>query len=627
MCGIAGIQGSVEIEAGRQALGQMLRGIGHRGPDARGRHDAEGIHLGHVRLAILDLTDRAAQPMASYRGRYHLSFNGEIYNFRELRERLRERHIEIDSSGDTRVLLEHLVLFGLEETLPLLEGFFAFALWDEKQRSLSLARDRHGIKPLYYRADKPNQFRFASEIKALILDGAAPDPAGTDACLLGLGCTFGEHTLFREVKSVLPGESLTVQGGQITARSRFFDLADFVAASTFEEADGLSDDEVLARAEEAFTTSLDYRMISDAPLACMVSGGLDSNLIAKMASDRLDGLELYHADVRFNSERGSAEELARHLGLELHVVEMDERCFLEHVPEVTHSNDLPLIYHRNSVPFYLLSRLASQQGIKVVLTGEGSDEYFLGYPQIVLEPLLSLLEGMRSGLRRVMRGVSSRATDLIWRSPEGTPSAQLRRLVMREEPALGREMARERYAFIPQSRKREMSARSLALVLDHLGTLLHRNDRLGMAWGLESRFPFLGHDLARLALNVPPRFKVRRTWRLYDRRHPFVIDKWLVREIARRQGLPAHLVRRPKKGFPIPIERCIDVRPSLFHGGFVEDWYRLGRRELELHLNRVTPMWRARLMFLDVWGRMFFGGESSERVRAGLLGNVGVRPE
>jgi asparagine synthase (glutamine-hydrolysing) len=601
----------------------MVNSIRHRGPDGSGMLHFEGVALGHVRLSILDLSDMAAQPMRSIDKRYSIVFNGEIYNFRELRKSLDAKGIHFESTGDTRVLLEHMIAFGVDETLRLLEGMWAFAFWDEQEQTLVLSRDRHGIKPLYIADGEGGEILFGSEIRAVLGDNPRPCPAGVCAALLGLGGTFGQATLFDSVQSVEPGERLIFREGRLVSRERVLRVEDSIDPGEYESLRRSSVDAVMERVSSDFDTSMDYRLVSDAPVACMVSGGVDSSLIAGMAAGRYPNLQLYHADVKSNSERERAEEVARQLGRELHVTDVSPSDFLTHVADVTHFNENPLIYHLNSVPFYLVSRMAAKDGIKVVLTGEGSDEYFLGYPNMVLLPILNSIDNTKRLLQGLLHRVFPRGGRMLWPDLKNSYAEQLRQLVFRAQPSIVGENSARAYDFIEGAGPRSALERTLSLVNDHLGTLLHRNDRLGMAWGLESRFPFLGNALTRTALNLPSAYKVRKTLRFHDWRHPGIVDKWAVRKLA-ESYVSMDLAHRPKKGFPVSVDKQLGIRPSFFAGGFVEEWFGLDKRSTETLLRSSSSLWSTRLMLLDVWGRQFFQAQSRDEVREQLAEHVDI---
>lgn len=613
MCGLVGIRRFSNAPIDRRELTMMRDRIQHRGPDDAGLYVDDYIGLGHARLAILDLTARASQPMTSHSGRFVLAYNGEIYNFKQLRAQLQERGVPVTSTGDTEVLLEYLAAFGLEEALGQLEGFFAFALWDRQERQLTLVRDRHGIKPLYYTAADDSEVRFASETKALLNGEAEPDGCTLDAALLGQGGTWGPRTLYRGIFRVQPGEVVVFSETARPKTQRFFRLTDFVDPDLHEELRTEPEQSLVDRVEDALQQSVEMRMVSDAPVACLASGGVDSSLIAALATRLKPDLELYHADVAADSEHEHAQVLASFLGVKLRTVAVSDDRFLEHLAAVTYHNDAPVIYHPNSVPFYLVSELASQNGIKVLLTGEGSDEYFMGYPGGALRGYLTAYRKVMYGLQNLAHFCFPRAARLLVPKRSDNRAEMLRRLVFRFDEELVNIDSAARLGHIRNRSEREQQITSLCLMQPHLTTLLHRNDRLAMAWGIESRFPFLGHELARLAVNLPGQSKLRRTWSLHDRRHPFVTDKWCIRQVAARY-LPDHLARRPKKGFPVSVADRLRVDGAFFHDGFVADWYGLSRRAVDHLLKHSTRGWISHLLFAEVWAQLFMHRRSVDEV-------------
>lgn len=625
MCGIVGRCTPADATISSNEVLRSLAAIRHRGPDADGAWTGRGIGLGHARLSILDLSSRAAQPMVSGDGRYVLAFNGEIYNFRELREDLAAERIAVSSTGDTEVLLAHVARFGVTATLPKLEGDWAAAVWDTREDLLTLARDVHGVKPLYYVRTEDGGLRFGSEHKALIEPGsaaAAPSMAAVNAALLGYSVTWGDRTLYRGVHAVRPGEQVIFgrRSGTIDRRT-FASVLDWVDEDFYRELRAAPASEVLALVEHAITAGVRSRLISDAPVACFVSGGVDSSLIATLAAEEYPDLPLYHADVVNDTERPAAQALAQALDRPLRTVPVTDQDVIAAIPEVTWYNDGPLIYHLNSLPFYAICELAAADGIKVLLTGEGSDEYFIGYPQDALQPVIDLVRRAKRVPRRWLSALSPKAAALFWPQPEDSYGHRLVQLSTAFEDEQTVRHGRATSNGVSSRRDRRSRIASLSRAQSHLMSLLHRNDRLGMAWGLEARFPFLHPELTKLAINLPDRYKLRRVLRPHDRRHPFIVDKWAVREIAGRR-MPAPLAARPKRGFPVSIGQRLNVPPRFFTDGFLADTYDLDQAALALAVGDGPSGWLTRLVLLEVWGQIFFYGESLEAMRDRLLAHA-----
>ncbi|BBH68027.1 asparagine synthetase B [Actinoplanes sp. OR16] len=617
MCGLVGRCTHADGTVTAGEIREALEPIRHRGPDADGVWTGPGVGLGHVRLSILDLSDAAAQPMRSADGRWVLAFNGEIYNFRELRDELKAAGVEVHSTGDTEVLLELIALHGPAAAFPKLEGDWAVAAWDTREETLTLGRDVHGVKPLYFTKTPDGGLLFGSEIKALVArrgGTAEPSVASINAALLGYSMTWGDRTLYKGVFAVRPGERLVYDRRKGTIdRSLFARITDWVDDSLYRELSKAPSAEVVRRVDEAIGAGVRSRLVSDAPLACLASGGVDSSLISTLAARERADVPLYHADVVNDSERPAAEALAKALGLKLHAVRVTDADIVASIPDVTWFNDGPLIYHLNALPYYAVCKLASADGIKVLLSGEGSDEYMIGYPDQALKPVLDLIGKAKAVPRSWLAALSPKAAKLFWPHPEDTFAQRLVELSSGFESQLvgGRSGASIGEAI--QRRDRRSRITSLDLAQSHLVSLLHRNDRLGMAWGLEARFPFLAPEFTKLAVNLPDRYKLRRTLRANDKRHPFIVDKWAVREVAAHR-LPQALAARPKRGFPVSISRRLTVSAKFFEDGFVADMYGLDDTAMATALADGPSEWVTRLILMEVWGQMFFRGVSREQM-------------
>lgn len=596
MCGVAGMLSFDSSGPNRDVVERMLNDLAHRGPDGSGIWVDGAVALGHVRLSILDLTDSAAQPMESTTGRTVVTYNGEVYNFADLRTELGD--VRLASSGDTAVVVEYIERFGIVRFVERAEGFFAIGSWDREAQTLTLARDRHGIKPLFVR-ESPSQLMFASEMTPLAA-GLEPDAVAVAAMLAGRSPTSGTRTLFTGMRSVLAGEILVIEQSTRRIRSqRPFRPRDFYDPDLSARLATADDETLVGAFEQALRKSIRLRMTSDAPVACLASGGIDSSLVAAIAKDEGFELPLYHADVVARTERPAAEALAAHLGADLIVESTTDDDIVAAIAAVTAANELPLTYHINAIPFYLLSRRVSQDGVKVILTGEGADEYLLGYPQYGVDWAIRLLERVRAPMRRSVRSRTALMADRIWYDPRSSMNSMVVDILAgmdKHVQDVGIDVSHL------ESRERDSLVHSLGLVEGHLLSTLHRNDRLGMAWGLECRFPFLGYDLARVCLSSPARQRMRWSRRVGDRRHPFVVDKWVVRECARR-WLPTDLVERPKLGFPVTIWDRANVRMDSLVDSHFAQMFSLGPAELEAIATNAGSKMAFRCLLTEIWLR------------------------
>jgi asparagine synthase (glutamine-hydrolysing) len=619
MCGVVGIfnpQGGVS----EHELLAMDKLIDYRGPDDHGAFLDRGVGLAHRRLTILDLTTKGHQPMSSADGRYVISYNGEIYNFARLRTELEERKIQVSSTGDTEPLLEHISAFGLDDTLSKMEGMFAFALWDRELGTVTLVRDRHGIKPMYYQRSAGGTLRFASEMKCLLDGSSQVDISSLHSMILGLDFPPSSHSLFRGINSVEPGTYVRFDRELRESRRSFFRVSDFADPDKYRKLQASDPKEIVEMLDQALQRSTELRMISDVPVASLISGGIDSALVSALARSRLDELKLFHADVVGASEREEAETFAREMGCEFYAVTVTPDDMLDYAPEVTYHFEHPIVQLTNAVPFYLVSRLVSEHGIKVLLTGEGSDEYFIGYAKNVAHRFLSGLQSIKGRARKIVHRVPT-VGRMIWPAPEAGAEHHIGRLLLRYE--LDEQLVRgaEVFQHVDNQKERDWSTLALTLVDDVLVSLLARNDRLAMAWGLESRFPFLGHEVASLALNLPSRFKVHRGLRLYNRKHPFLVDKWVVRQVGRRYVSTA--ARKPKYVFGGGYE-SFPIEPELFEDGFLAELYGLSAKRARHLADSTPPLLRARFMLIELWGQLFARRKSVDETRAWLRAHVKV---
>jgi asparagine synthase (glutamine-hydrolysing) len=376
MCGINGIALSSRSTRSldSELLVRMRDCLMHRGPDNSGVFLDANVGLGHRRLSIVDVA-AGHQPMTNENGRLHITYNGEIYNHTDLRPELEEKGHVYQTRCDTETII-HLYEETGERCVESLRGMFAFAIWDQNKKGLFLARDRLGIKPLYYALAADGSFYFASEIKALLVAGAVTPELNYRALpdYLANHATSGEETLFVGVKRLLPGHTLLWRDGRIEIK-KYWDLH-FATSNS----NSRNDKDYIAEWLDLFRTSVRLRLMADVPLGVFLSGGIDSSAIAAMMStivaEPIKAFSVAFAE-RGANELEYARLVAKQFQAEHHEIIVSPEDFLDALPKLIWHEDEPLA-HPASVPLYFVSRLASQH-VKVVLTGEGSDEMLAGY--------------------------------------------------------------------------------------------------------------------------------------------------------------------------------------------------------------------------------------------------------
>ena len=623
MCGIFGVLSHKPGASADQAgLSRAMQLLAHRGPDHCAVFSDHRVGLVHTRLALVDLDARSNQPFWDAGGRYGLVFNGEIYNFRELRAELEADGVRFRTSSDTEVLLEAIRHRGLEATLPRLEGMFAFALYDKCEGSLTLARDRFGIKPLYIHEDD-EAFVFASEVRAL---GSRvrlePDVFSISAYLAGSGGPTSGRSFFKNVVIVPPGTVIVVTPGARASHRRFWATQDFWDPEEVERLRALGPGQLVDRVEECLFESVRKQLLADAPVGTLCSGGVDSSLVTAMAARLHSNLAIFHANVVGpTSEAEAARDVARHLKVDLMAVAISEEDNLDIMADVMLHYGQPFTYHPNSVPFLMVSKLVRENRVKAVLSGEGADECFVGYPWLIFnlrEFLLGSPANLRAAYRLLNRGLR-RALGRTGIEPSDVSSATIALGLQRrfetdlEDDDIRADVTRKMNGRKPT----DDDLVTLSQLGYHLRTLLHRNDCLGMAASIEARFPFLDTALVRLAVNMPYGAKVRFSPAVRDRDHLFLRDKWVLRKVAERY-LPRALAYRQKWGFPAHSHAHVQIEPTFVRDSFVADMFLLNAREADYLVRHSDQDLRMKLLHLEVWARLFLDGAPADDVRSWL---------
>ncbi|HXF80992.1 MAG TPA: asparagine synthase (glutamine-hydrolyzing) [Usitatibacter sp.] len=563
MCGIAGAIAPPSSNVTQETIGRMLDRLAHRGPDGHGIVEyatAQGnrVLLGHRRLAIID-PEGGKQPMCDAAAGLAITFNGEIYNFRELRDQLEACGYRFAVHSDTEVLLRAYQHWG-ERVVERLRGMFAFAIWDSRAERLFLARDRFGEKPLFL-CEVNGGLYFASEIKALLeLPFAKP---GVDLSavwdFLAYRYVPGPKTLFEGVRKLPPGTCAVWEKGKLTER-RYWSPPDGQARGTRREARGEGEmvDEFLSRLDDSVKT----QMVSDVPFGAFLSGGLDSSTIVALMTRHNSQVKTF--SVGFGeggySELAYANVVARHFGTRHHELTVGFDDIVANLPKLVGFRDAP-VSEPSDIPIYMLAKEASKS-VKMVLTGEGSDEILGGYPKHVFErfaPGWQLLPGyvrhsliapltqsLPYGFRRAKTAVANLNIE-DWRERYVRWFGALDHRERDKLSVLRMNGKVVETDVPPFDASPDSTMLRRILYFDQTSwlpdNLLERGDRMTMAASIESRVPFLDHELAGFVSTLPDNCRVKG-----------LKTKWILRE-AGRSLIPDAILERKKVGFRVPVNQ------------------------------------------------------------------------
>jgi asparagine synthase (glutamine-hydrolysing) len=626
MCGIFGVlEHRHDAEPDARMLEESAGLLAHRGPDHAEHFCEPGIGLAHTRLSLLDLSPRSHQPLWDQSGRYCIVYNGEIYNFKTLRTDLERQGVTFHTTSDTEVLIESIVRTGLEETLPKLEGMYTFALFDRQDRSLTLARDRFGIKPLFVYEDSES-FIFSSEIRAMLPWRRFDlDPLRASGFLVELGTFNRGFTLLKGVRMVDPGTILRVKPDETAQSTRFFFLGDLWDEDQQEAMLGWSSGTTVDKVESALLSAIEMQQIADAPVGALCSGGVDSSLAVAMASRFQADIQVFHAHTPGkDSELESAAAIAGHLNLDLQTVDVTDQDHIDLLPVTILHRGNPFVDLPTSVPFLKLSRLVRSHGVKGVLTGEGADECFWGFDRMIPNSVRFVRNLPGRGHRLVIRSVKRLLGERIASQSRGQDDLTPR-LLSRFEGAMEDDEIRWKIRELSGGSAKRRDVQSLHELNHNLRALLNRNDACGMAASVESRFPFLDYQLVKLAINLPNRYKAHFSPTALHPGHPFMIDKWVLRQVADRY-MPRSLSRRPKVPWPSSAHQRMVIPQRYFETSFVRDLFGFSHRELGYLMARAPHSLKLKLLHLEVWAQMFLNGSPPEEQAEHLRSAIAVEP-
>ncbi len=622
MCGIAGLycfnpactDDHAALVSGMCALQH------HRGPDDRGTESLGCVAIGSNRLSIIDLRPAGHMPMSDPETGAWIVFNGEIYNFAEIREALVALGHSFLSLTDTEVVLHAWLQWG-EACLQRFTGMYAFGIHDPRDESLVLVRDRFGKKPLYYsRTDA--HLLFASELKSLVAIIHTPriDWPRVMEWSMYRNVDFGSSdTLFAGLLSLPAGHLMEIRQGMVSPPKPYYSLESRVSAGTCARLNGLAPAALHHEIETLLMSAVEDRLVSDVPIGTFCSGGIDSSLITALAARKRKDLLAFNVSVAgrgAQDESRFARQVTDSLGVRLLTLTADGKSFRDNLVRAIYFNDYPLT-HANSVFFLLVAEFARSHGTKVLLSGEAADELFGGYTHRYRR------YGLYLRLQKFLRYVPEKLRRLLVTIGDATHSVQQAEYVGYDErlahttsyiDKFSRIELRERcsnaYAFIDDEVDRGMLGAMLADIGDFLAPLLRRLDRMSMAASVECRVPFLDHRLVDTVVNLPLALRVRGSE-----------EKWLLKRIA-AQYLPHRIVHRKKLGFILPLHDYLEpiANTMIFNEGFCVEALRLNRRGMD----RLVSCWTENvygffaLLSLEIWGRMYIRGESVAAVEQRL---------
>jgi asparagine synthase (glutamine-hydrolysing) len=611
----------------------MRDALSHRGPDEADQWISKSGHvgLGHRRLSIVDLSS-GQQPMPNEDNTVWIAFNGEIYNHAALRPALKAAGHRYHTHSDTETII-HLYEQHGAQSAKQLRGMFAYAIWDENSQELTLARDRVGIKPLYYSLQPDGTLHFASEIKALIESRAIKPELNYDvlADQLANRYTSGDETLFKGVKRLMPGHTLVWRNGKV-AISQYWQL------DYFKSPEKLSERDYVERFRAVFRDAVASHLMADVPLGMFLSGGIDSSAIAAVMSQLVND-QFKTFSVAFNEREANelvyARQVAQAYNTDHHEIVVTPEAFFSSLPAMVYQEDEP-IAHPSSVPLYFVSHLARQH-VKVVLTGEGSDELLAGYNKYrvtmynlqlgsayeKLTPgfVRSLVKGsierlpgenrLRQKLSRTFLCLPTKIRNIYFDnfavySPGAQASlfsAETRARMNETDPY------KQALALLHSAKADNLLDQLLAAdMTTYLHELLMKQDQMSMAASIESRVPFLDNELMEFATRLPVEMKLRGT-----------TTKYVLRE-AMKGVLPDEILTRKKMGFPVPIgawfrgayrnvisEYVLSER-ALRRGVFNADYIRQLVDRHQAGENHAERLWA--LVNFEIWQRRFFDGEA-----------------
>ena len=567
MCGIAGIISLDNSKIDSTIVDNVKRSLEHRGPDhSSSKFINESTCLIHTRLSIIDLNDRSNQPFESFDQRYSIVFNGEIYNYKEIRNNLESKGYKFKTSGDTEVLLQGFIEYG-EKVMDKLRGQFAFAVYDNESRNLFIARDRVGIKPLYYSIYK-NWIIFGSEIKAIELSNLVEFEPDIDSYIAYLRhlCVPADRTGNKNIKKLEPGQFIKFSNNGQIEKKTYWD------PFTISINNDLNQETVFTELDILLNESVEYRNISDVEVGLFLSGGLDSSLLGKLMKQSANStLKAFNVDYEesfegYNGELEEARFASNEIGINLSEGKLNFENFKQILDNYSFYQD-DLLGDEVGIPLYFLGRSAKSSGIKVVQVGEGSDELFYGYDHwnrlLKLSGLIKPYSSANYKFSKFRNHRMNLLSNMIFGKTTfaggalGFNLGEINSLIS-DKQLLEKGLVRlvdnkwQEYFKKPDAMlSKWMTLIDLKIRLPEM--LLMRMDKLVMQSGVETRVPFLDHKLVEFILSIPE-----------DLLLPNNSGKPMLKQVAKNY-LPSEIIHRKKQGFRAPVGEWIKKDEDMFY--------------------------------------------------------------
>jgi len=601
MCGIFGtnlnIKNQIQLE---------LERLKHRGPDYSGFFNNDNVSLGHTRLSIIDVSNKSHQPFFNKDKQHIMVYNGEVYNYQEIKELLETKGYNFLSDGDTEVVLTSFIEYG-SKCLDMFNGMFSFCIYNIEKNEFFLARDKIGIKQLYYFHDQnTGVLIFSSEYKPIlsilkqqkyIID---LNPAEISYYLQYK--SYSQNSLFNKIKILKPGQYLIFKNNDLVVKS-YYDISEKI--SHFSSPSLKEQTEVL---DELLNESVRKRLlIADVPTGVVCSGGLDSSLIAAVSKKYKPNVSAFFVDVIYKgySELEFAKQIVEKYDLKLFISELNADIFKRDFVNAIYHNEMPLV-HPNSIGIYLVSKLARKNNHKVLLTGEGADELFGGYTgrytrYSQFNQNLKLLK--ITNLMKKKQLIKIYLSNFLLDSALDYESLRALKFGNLYNSSVERNIDRELNRY---KRNNPVERRMINDIYDYLQPILLRQDKMSMMASIESRVPFLDTNIVEFALNLPLKYKINRK-----------SEKVILRNLAKKY-LPKSIINRKKMGFALPIREWLGFNLTIFDDGFLQEIYDFNAElfEEQLHAN-YELYWM--LLNLEITGRIFYFEESIKKINNQLF--------